>query len=225
MGLGVHQGKFQSTLPAWGETYLVRLCVRVADISIHSPRMGRDIASIVESVYKSAFQSTLPVWGETVLDTMARVMEVYFNPLSPYGERPACDGANAKEIGNFNPLSPYGERPSRSTSRTATRYFNPLSPYGERPWEIRATAAGKRFQSTLPVWGETCFAPVGLHGLLISIHSPRMGRDEQLPAYLAAARISIHSPRMGRDGARLKIFFAAHYFNPLSPYGERRRRS
>ena len=33
---------FQSTLPAWGETWLRRMPSTSARISIHSPRMGRD---------------------------------------------------------------------------------------------------------------------------------------------------------------------------------------
>ena len=79
------------------------------------------------------------------------------------------------------------------------------------------------FQSTLPAWGETLAAFfIGVDRILISIHSPRMGRDFQigqfrvhrvgfqstLPAWgetgcwrssCPQCSISIHSPRMGRD--------------------------
>ena len=55
---------FQSTLPAWGETPLdLRLYPRRV-ISIHSPRMGRDL-----------------------LRLLGRDLGVDFNPLSPHGER------------------------------------------------------------------------------------------------------------------------------------------
>ena len=38
----VQQKKFQSTLPAWGETRALGIIRRWMEISIHSPRMGRD---------------------------------------------------------------------------------------------------------------------------------------------------------------------------------------
>ena len=56
------------------------------------------------------------------------------------------------------------------------------------------------FQSTLPAWGETYFILLLRFFFVISIHSPRMGRDHHT-SYAAGyvSRISIHSPRMGRD--------------------------
>ena len=80
--------EFQSTLPAWGETY--KQFYRVPDfqhfnplsphgerphdprpetcragISIHSPRMGRDPLQAPKRTWPTIFQSTLPAWGET----------------------------------------------------------------------------------------------------------------------------------------------------------------
>ena len=42
--------------------------------------------------------------------------------------------------------------------------------------------------------------------VMISIHSPRMGRDNIKALAHAAAAISIHSPRMGRDSKRTQLF-------------------
>mgnify|MGYP006954366167 CR=1 FL=1 len=58
----------------------------------------------------------------------------------------------------------------------------------------------RRFQSTLPAWGETFDPRFYRCGLLISIHSPRMGRD-RFGKFdnIIVNHISIHSPRMGRD--------------------------
>ena len=57
--------EFQSTLPAWGETEAQgRVAVRGL-ISIHSPRMGRDVLCFSAQLRTAAFQSTLPAWGET----------------------------------------------------------------------------------------------------------------------------------------------------------------
>ena len=56
------------------------------------------------------------------------------------------------------------------------------------------------FQSTLPAWGETEERKRYLSKLTISIHSPRMGRDQFGAGAIPPLRkISIHSPRMGRD--------------------------
>ena len=126
-----------------------------SQISIHSPRMGRDRRKATRRLPLSLFQSTLPAWGETTPSTA---------PVSP-------------------------------------RDFNPLSPHGERRWTNGTPSATGSFQSTLPAWGETLIVlVVDPSPAVISIHSPRMGRD-QLPRLqrIAFDNISIHSPRMGRD--------------------------
>ena len=56
---------FQSTLPAWGETGKTPDQLRRMAISIHSPRMGRDMTHDQKLAALVKFQSTLPAWGET----------------------------------------------------------------------------------------------------------------------------------------------------------------
>ena len=75
-----------------------------------------------------------------------------------------------------------------------------LPAWGEtQKWGGRKSES--EFQSTLPAWGETHFPAGGTQGIVISIHSPRMGRDPIFrPPILSHFVISIHSPRMGRDG-------------------------
>ena len=58
-----------------------------------------------------------------------------------------------------------------------TIYFNPLSPHGERLVAPQVENFGVIFQSTLPAWGETHRIAHFKNALFISIHSPRMGRD------------------------------------------------
>ena len=80
-------GIFQSTLPAWGETEEANKNVKDLIISIHSPRMGRDPEGLPQAEARDAqFQSTLPAWGETGR-LCSRQERLYFNPLSPHGER------------------------------------------------------------------------------------------------------------------------------------------
>ena len=56
---------------------------------------------------------------------------------------------------------------------------------------------------------------------VISIHSPRMGRDVAMFMLFYKERISIHSPRMGRDICCALFCSRISNFNPLSPHGER----
>ena len=100
------------------------------------------------------------------------------------------------------------------------------------------------FQSTLPVWGATRRAVPIIPPLLISIHAPRVGSDEDLDAMTPEERnfnprspcgerpglrgvvhfqlgISIHAPRVGSDVSVRKEEFYGNNFNPRSPCGER----
>ena len=213
----------------------------------------------------SSFQSTLPAWGETRLLIEGDGDDIDFNPLSPHGERHGLlqhghafqlisihsprMGRDQMERGiagrktDFNPLSPHGERPLEAyAGADGGGDFNPLSPHGERQRRNCTFRWTRSFQSTLPAWGETGDRGRVTVSTLISIHSPRMGRDvadhgvecktfqSTLPAwgettaeeYRAELEdISIHSPRMGRDPADGAEPERGHHFNPLSPHGER----
>ena len=100
--------RFQSTLPAWGETRRLPPSTSGCEISIHSPRMGRDIGP--------------PAFGAGILD---------FNPLSPHGERLAAHhGRNVRQ--NFNPLSPHGERLNGKSDALREQLFQSTLPaWGE----------------------------------------------------------------------------------------------
>ena len=55
----------------------------------------------------------------------------------------------------FNPRSPYGERPGLNASRYRKYDFNPRSPYGERQKTTIKHNRREAFQSTLPLRGAT----------------------------------------------------------------------
>ncbi len=147
--------KFQSTLPAWGETISIVCCTEIVDISIHSPRVGRDGSWMAQ-----------------------RSSTANFNPLSPRGERLSWHATPSRSQ-NFNPLSPRGERLRWASLCSTRRHFNPLSPRGERPNGLKFSSTAAKFQSTLPAWGETAALADGFLVALISIHSPRVGRDSK----------------------------------------------
>ena len=235
---------FQSTLPAWGETLYALRFMTVRMISIHSPRMGRDLFGLY-----------------IVFCTMD------FNPLSPHGERHApLRGCICCSY--FNPLSPHGERPGAYRPPPCPPDFNPLSPHGERHSQSCHMSSGREFQSTLPAWGETfdragvsCrpihFNPLSPHGERrrrshagpvsrnfnpLSPHGERplmrcrwlccVVFQSTLPAwgeticlfrrYLARAKgFQSTLPAWGETGNHLREKPARSDFNPLSPHGER----
>ena len=191
-------------------------------ISIHSPRMGRDNIS-VSALLSAVISIHSPRMGRDAQITSGRPKRENFNPLSPHGERlcavycPVIDGLisiHSPRMGrdrggryrqvrgrDFNPLSPHGERRGMGKPMPLSFNFNPLSPHGERPYPRPPLSWRWRFQSTLPAWGETPLEGGGRMTTIISIHSPRMGRD----------------PRHGRSKEHRADF------NPLSPHGERQR--
>ena len=126
------QSGFQSTLPAWGETKASAERRGIAEISIHSPRMGRDMGVNTAMLGGSRFQSTLPAWGETNKDDTLLLRRA----ISIHSPRMGRDSG-----------SPSG--PARHED------FNPLSPHGERLDYACMAEKWEPFQSTLPAWGET----------------------------------------------------------------------
>ena len=145
---------FQSTLPAWGETGGRRDPRGPQDISIHSPRMGRDKhyqQEVIAHTYFNplsphgerpndeerlallfAFQSTLPAWGETAKQINKMFPELFQSTLPAWGET-KHQLSEFVTPQHFNPLSPHGERHIiRFADFIVIDYFNPLSPHGER---------------------------------------------------------------------------------------------
>ena len=122
---------FQSTLPIQGETKPSHLYTGCTDISIHSPYTGRDFPT-----------SCITLDGE------------YFNPLSLYRER-RFQALPYSCWTHFNPLSLYRERQEDWCFEICFWYFNPLSLYRERRTPEAYVNMAMRFQSTLPIQGET----------------------------------------------------------------------
>ena len=90
---------------------------------------------------------------------------------------------------------------SRAPVTAIARFQSTLPERGETLLPFSPARRGEVFQSTLPAWGETPSVATTELLHVISIHSPRMGRDCTYPAS--------HRP--------------ASHFNPLSPHGERRK--
>ena len=146
-----------------------------------------------------------------------------FNPRSPYGERPFVP-ITAFHCGRFQSTLPLrgatvGDQLAALEQQISIHApltgsdlpsltlvpppfdFNPRSPYGERQLAPKLIRRASKFQSTLPLRGAT-----------------RAAHD----AY-AALCISIHAPLTGSDPSSASQRPPATYFNPRSPYGERRQ--
>ena len=169
-------------------------------ISIHPPRVGRDLTWEHREEFCGEFQSTLPVWGGTrtpctlcgwqerfqsTLPVWGGTFSSFRSSLSlPVSIHPPREG---RDITLFIQM-PTGEisiHPPREgrddacpLSGLCLYHFNPPSPYGEGRSNWIGSISAVSFQSTLPVRGGTKFTFL-FHGKsLISIHPPRVGRDQ-----------------------------------------------
>ena len=145
------------------------------------------------------FQSTLPVGGATkpylTADAWLRI--------SIHAPRGGSDLYQVRDILaslDFNPRSPWGERRHLGPGAVVDLDFNPRSPWGERLQSGDRNITADGFQSTLPVGGATGRTPK-------SLKRPRF--QSTLP--VGGATQLIREP-----------FCRECYFNPRSPWGERR---
>ena len=153
--------------------------MRIICISIHSPRMGRD-SNTGQPVVQLSISIHSPRMGRDARQRAARPEKMVFQSTLPaWGETNTYVQGLAQLYREFQSTLPaWGET------------FVPLN---------KKCGIYCRFQSTLPAWGETRRPKRPTASLCISIHSPRMGRDEVMPSQCCIREISIHSPRMGRD--------------------------
>ena len=146
-------------------------------ISIHAPRVGRD-------AYGSYGVHSLSV-------------------ISIHAPRVGRDITHSKQFClflNFNPRAPCGARPQQIIcGYVKVLYFNPRAPCGARLYPAEQKGRGWKFQSTRPVWGATTIDFLGEFSTVISIHAPRVGRDQKRFIFQRIRPISIHAPRVGRD--------------------------
>ena len=86
-GLLLRKEAFQSTRPVWGAT-LCELCsLPELVISIHAPRMGRDVAAYLSGRHND-ISIHAPRMGRDRCPSRSNSCRRYFNPRAPYGARP-----------------------------------------------------------------------------------------------------------------------------------------
>ena len=199
-----HAGSlFQSTLPGWGATISQALVDARQRISIHAPRMGSDLPSMVGEPCPVRFQSTLPGWGATFSHDIIN---------TPYQFQSTLPG--------------WGATTTSLRGRIGRQNFNPRSPDGERLGHSKLCTLAILFQSTLPGWGAT--RPTATSRRHRPNFNPRSPDGERLARHGRPHRpivISIHAPRMGSDpNSTCWMRSKRTNFNPRSPDGERPRK-
>ena len=144
---------FQSTRPVWGATISYCLLRVHCVVSIHAPRVGRDLFFI-------RLDNGIPC----------------FNPRAPCGARPSSIMQTAARS-SFNPRAPCGARPCTSHRADGGSEFQSTRPMRGATSRIDFSRLSIQFQSTRPMRGATSIAGKrkGLDG--VSIHAPHAGRD------------------------------------------------
>ena len=153
-------------------------------ISTHSPRVGRTLLSLMISTRSGTFQLTRPVWGEPCHQTWHILCLPDFNSLAPCGANQfnRCYAGKVKSFQLTRPV--WGE---------------PIHP--------EQTLKPLQFQLTRPVWGEPWLVYAFVIPILISTHSPRVGRTARHKCHLMA---QFHFNSLAPCGAnRLAICIAA----------------
>ncbi len=146
--------QFQSTLPVWGATFCkIYLCL-FRQFQSTLP-VGGATTLVVRDTQLFIFQSTLPVGGATHygMDVSTAYQISIHAPRggSDRKSRTMRPGSPAY----FNPRSPWGERPVRFPSLPHNCGFQSTLPVGGATNIIVKRLIFLRFQSTLPVGGAT----------------------------------------------------------------------
>ena len=99
--------------------------------------------------------------------------------------------------------------------------FNPRTPCGARPDRRPCRPDDGGISIHAPRVGRDNTSPIQLVQTNISIHAPRVGCDAGMRVLRGRGRISIHAPRVGRDEATWQKQNDLKNFNPRAPCGAR----
>ena len=190
---------FQSTRPAWGATLDDDRIAIVRQVSIHAPRVGRDMKQAGDSAQIVLFQSTRPAWGATPLSRCRKRVWLSFNPRAPRGARQSRYYRPDMTIAVSIHAPRVGRDKPPSTRLMALSRFQSTRPAWGATTSAAGTIGSSRFQSTRPAWGATPTSDDQAFTFSVSIHAPRVGRDVLIAVTDARAAVSIHAPRVGRD--------------------------
>ena len=188
-------------------------------VSIHAPRVGRDMPPLSLAQIREV-SIHAPRVGRDSGRMIWTPPTSCFNPRAPCGARPLLFALAVADTG-FNPRAPCGARLFIFMAIYLDTCFNPRAPCGARRIDERIAKVYRLFQSTRPVWGATL--AVGHFVWLIEFQSTRpvWGATRHARRRLSRRRVSIHAPRVGRDSAPTERAADMTRFNPRAPCGAR----
>ena len=191
---------FQSTRPVRGATPRDRRTGRIAQVSIHAPRAGRDKQKRLSCAQVKTFQSTRPVRGATQAEAVAATEKGFQSTRPVRGATVNLGVADCRDA-----VSIHAPRAGRDRGRGRAEEITYVSIHAPRAGRDRSrhTSGGSEgwFQSTRPVRGAT------------------------LPRLAVTLRGYGFNPR-APCGARLRkedLCSSTSCFNPRAPCGARRR--
>ena len=173
---------------------------RAMSVSIHAPRVGRDCRHVLRHLRRNCFNPRAPCGARPTRKGRLYGRKWFQSTRPVWG---ATDGRDADIYGanGFNPRAPCGARRSLWDSVIWLQSFNPRAPCGARLCRTKVRASIPSFQSTRPVWGAT--SRHRRQTLLRWFQSTRpvWGATKGREIYKALQKVSIHAPRVGRDDA------------------------
>ena len=129
--------EFQSTRPVWGATDGKMFTETTRDISIHAPRVGRDVVIGGNVVNSFQFQSTRPVWGATAYMRKYRAAN-YISIHAPRVGRDKRQPRKAHQPREFQSTRPvWGATFVQIIGNSSGQNFNPRAPCGARRQHAR----------------------------------------------------------------------------------------
>ena len=126
-------------------------------------------------------------------------------------------------FGHSHPLFPYGKRLESLCQLDLYKVISIHSSHTGRDTAAEAAGPLRAISIHSSQTGRDIDRDKLLEDMPISIHSSHTGRDDYLLVLIDAAEISIHSSHTGRDRFPPLALGPPGNFNPLFPYGKRRR--
>ena len=146
----------------------------------------------------------------------------HFNPRSPYGERLCYPGGTQSACGFQSTLPLRGATFAYPVCHE-TEEFQSTLPLRGATRRLSTSLTSTPFQSTLPLRGATLYVNSRTPVLfLFQSTLPLRGATSRHFCWRTLEWISIHAPLTGSDFGIDSFLFSQVYFNPRSPYGERR---
>ena len=156
----------------------VRRCAvpRPVIVSIHAPRVGRDKARMEVNTQILCFNPRAPCGARR--SSRVRACKRGVSIHAPRVGRDTEHSRSRSSARCFNPRAPCGARQNMAPVMRCFPEFQSTRPVWGATTGRPRRGNGKSFQSTRPVWGATLTIAIGRSRLDVSIHAPRVGRDD-----------------------------------------------